>query len=128
MDTLERDQLRADTEATMGDRCSIGVDFGGSDGAEGHVPAWDYGGESICGFRELGARQLAARGLDLTVTAAELRLPADSWVDSRVRIRLNERAGVPIVPPQYYTVEGNGSRGISASVLLLKQFEGDPHV
>lgn len=121
--TDELAKLRADAEATMGDLVAIGVNFPQSIGAEGQVDRWQYDATSIAGFRELGPAQLSRRGMDLSVTGAELRLPVNAWVDSRVRIKLLERAGQP-VSPAFYKVLGNATRGHSAAVLTLQQIEG----
>lgn len=125
LEATELAELRADVEATMGDLVAIGVSFPVRRGAEGKVAKFDYSAEIRAGFHELGPSQLARRGLDLTTTAAELRLPVDAWVSSRVRVKLLRRAGELVTPPQYYEVLGNATRGHSAAVLTLKQFEGD---
>ena len=121
LDTAETTALRADTEATFGDKCKIGT----ATLTAGYDPTkktWTYGSEIACGFDAEKSREVSD-GSQATITDAVCRIGLDNLIGGTDRIQITERNGTDVT--EYYAIIGEPRRGVSCWVLNLKRLVGN---
>lgn len=118
--TLAR--MREVQEAHMQDTCHIlTYDTTWEETDEYGIPIDDYLAEvaSICGLKLYSPKEIHASG-EVPTILGELRLPIDTVIDTRSRVRIVERFGEALVEPMLFDVGGPARRGPSGLVVFLR--------
>lgn len=108
----------------MQDVCRIGAyresadEYGNPDTSSPET-LWTYGEEQICGLEHVRPRETLASG-DVPLIDARLRLPIDTEIDERDRIRIEQRYGEALSKTQVFEIVGPVQCGPSGLVLLLR--------
>lgn len=119
-DVLSR--MRSVQEAHMQDICHIlAYDTTWDETDDYGLPVDEYLTEleTACGLRLYSPKEIQASG-DLPVIMGELRLPIDTQVDTRSRIRITKRFGEELEEPMLFDIEGPAQRGPSGLVVFLR--------
>jgi hypothetical protein len=117
--------LQAANVAAMWDTCVRVVYDGTATDTYGHpTPVWTSGAILACGLDNLvgmsSARREVMIGTQVVVIDARLRLPIDTTLDHRDRIRITHRHGVALSTPEVYEIMGEPARGPSGLVVDLR--------
>lgn len=121
LSTTELERMREHQEETMFDTCIL-LEYMPGAVDEFNVPKdnWQEGDELSCGFRTVKNRE-AMRDSEVVLIDAELRIPFDTEIDRRDRIRLTERFGehIPYADRLEFEIVGEPVHGHTALVLQL---------
>lgn len=117
-DELER--MRDTQDSAMMDECQRQVYGAGAAGSYGTPSAsgWTPGATLICGFKPF-SRKEEMEGTQVVIVDAEMRLPIDTVLDNRDRLKLTKRHGEAISPQPLYEIIGEAERGPSGLRLRL---------
>jgi len=116
--------MQSTQDGAMQDVCRIGAYQESTDGygnpdTSSPEDLWTYGEEQICGLEHVRPRETQGSG-DVPVIDARLRLPVDTSIDERDRIRIEQRYGEARDTAQVFEIEGPVRRGPSGLVLGLR--------
>lgn len=118
--TAENDAMRACQELGMHDSCVVQSYTEVQDTTSGQVSHTFVDGAVIpCGFDPGGGRELRELDKTTTVTYALLRLPWDTRVDEKDRIKLLSRNGEGLTTPVVYRIAAPAQYGNTGVVLQL---------
>lgn len=122
--STELSRMRSTQESAMQDVCRIGAYRGSTDGygnpdTSSPETLWTYGEEQVCGLEHARPRETQASG-DVPLIDARLRLPIDTTIDERDRIRIEQRYGEALSGAQVFEIVGPVKRGPSGLVLGLR--------
>lgn len=118
----ELEGLRATQEAAMLDTCVL-MSYGETlDSIHHPVPTWTDGPLSICGLDMTGGSEQRGSQRTLVRWDAKLRLPLDTNIQLKDRVRIVLRFGRPCAPI-VYDVAGPTEQGPSGLVVPLKKTE-----
>lgn len=115
----ELSRLQAAQESAMQDTCTIQVYSSMLDAYGNPKPVHRDAYESECGLEHLDPVEVQATGA-VPIIDAKLRLPLDTELDVRDRIKITHRFGVELLTPQIFEIAGPPERGPSGLVLSLK--------
>ena len=122
--STELTRMRGTQDGAMQDVCRIGAYTSDDDAYNLPDVTYVYGVEVICGL-ELdppgmrGELEIQASGEVATIDA-RLRLPLDTTIDPRDRIRIEQRYNEDLTTAQVFEIEGPVKRGPSGLVLDLR--------
>jgi hypothetical protein len=108
-------------EESMWDACQV-LEYNGylTDDYGHPAPDWFLRWPAIvCGY-DPSARKEVMDKTQVVLTDAVVRLPIDTTLDNRDRIKVTERHGVTLTAPPTYEIIGEPERGPSALVLALR--------
>ena len=122
--STELTRMRSTQDGAMQDVCRVGAYTAADDAYNLPDVTYVYGIEVICGleldppgFAQVG--ELQASG-EVPVINARLRLPLDTAIDPRDRIRVEQRYNEDLTTVQVFEIEGPVKRGPSGLVLDLR--------
>lgn len=118
----ELERMQDTQEGAMQDVCVVEVWTEGADDDYG-VPAarWVDGAELACGLDMTQAKQDEAPSAETELGDGRIRLPIDTVLDRRSRIRLTERFGVLLAEPETFEIVGPARRGPSGLVVNVRK-------
>lgn len=124
MDIFSNDELsgmQATQEAAMMDTCVLMRYSEMLDAINHPVPTWTDGPSTICGLDMTGGEE--QRGSQRVVARwdATIRLPLDTVIDLRDRIRITHRFGQALASGLVYEIAGPAEIGPSGMVTPLKK-------
>jgi len=119
--TTEIDRLQNAQEAAMQDLCVRLVYSADADDYGNPAPTYSTGANVAlaCGLEHVSPAEVQSTGA-VPVIDARLRLPVDTVLDERDRIRVTYRYGEAMTSPQDFEIIGPVRRGPSGLVLDLK--------
>lgn len=115
----ELTRFQAAQEWHMNDACQVLTYSSADDAYNVPVASYTAGSEIACGFGRTGPRE-ALGAAQVPMAEAELRLPTETAVTARDRIRIVKRNGETITAEDYEIV-GPPWQGPSGMVLKLKK-------
>jgi len=116
---VELIRLRAAQETSMQDICVI-LAYGETTDTWGNPETfYTAGAARACGFKPLSPREVQESGLVPTILA-ELRLPHDTALDVRDRVRITKRYGETLATALEYEIVGPVRLGPSGQVVYLE--------
>jgi hypothetical protein len=106
----------------MMDTCQRQAYGAGVSGSYGTPSAsgWTPGATLICGFKPFSLKE-EMEGTQVVIVDAEMRLPIDTVLDNRDRLKLLTRHGETVSPQPMYEIIGEPERGPSGLVLRLRK-------
>lgn len=110
-------------EAAMQDTCVIEQYGETTDEYNNPNPFYTDSDALDCGLEHLNPREVHGTG-QVPIIDARLRLPLDTEIDTRDRIRITYRFGVALTTPERYEIIGQPRRGPSGLVIDLKKHTG----
>ena len=114
--------MQSAQEAAMMDTCVLQVWSSGSADAYGQrVETWTDGAALACGFNPKGGREVPGPEASPIITDASVRLPIDTSVDRKDRVKVTHRFGVALGAAQVFEVVGEPRRGPSGLQLDLRK-------
>jgi len=122
--TDELDRLQSTQESAMQDTCAIQTYSSMKDGYGNPKPVYQDAYESECGLEHLDPAEVQATG-QVPIIDAKLRLPLDTELDERDRIKITHRFGVELATPQMFEIDGPPEWGPSGLVLSLKAVDDE---
>jgi len=119
--STELTRMRSAQDGAMQDVCRIGVYRESTDGygnpdTTSPEDLWVYGEEQICGMEHVRPQEAQGTG-EVPVIDARIRLPVDTEIDERNRIRVKERYNEDLDEAQVFEIEGPVRRGPSGLVV-----------
>ena len=121
LSAAQLEQMRTVHADLMGDTCQIGTYTDGTPDALGHVPgSYSYATAIDCGFERKGVGESHTAIMTAVNADAMLRVPHDTVIAPRDRVKLTERYGTDITD-EVYEVVGIAQRGPTATLVLLRQ-------
>jgi len=120
----ELSRMQGTQESAMQDTCWIQVYSSMTDGYGNPKPVYQDAYESECGLEHLDPAEIQATGA-VPVIDAKLRLPLDTELDVRDRIKITHRFGVRLAVPQVFEIDGFPERGPSGLMLSLKAVDDE---
>lgn len=108
-------------EAHMMDTCVLMRYSEALDSINHPVPTWTDGPSVMCGLDMTGGTE--QRGSQRVVVRwdAVIRLPLDTQLDLRDRIRITHRFGQPLASGLVYEIDGPEQKGPSGMIVPLKK-------
>jgi hypothetical protein len=115
----ELTRMRSTQDGAMQDTCRIGAYTADDDAYNLPDVTYVYGDEVICGLELMRPAEEQASG-EVPVIDAILRLPIDTEIDERDRVRMEQRYNEALTVPQVFEIEGPVKRGPSGLRLDLR--------
>lgn len=112
----ELDLMRGAQEAAMPDTCQIGHYRAFEDDYNAPRAEYQWGGYLSCGVEELDPDEVQDEG-EVVVIDAVVRLPIDTDIESRDRVRVTYRHGEMLDVARTFEVVGPPQRGLSGLVV-----------
>jgi len=116
----ELERMQGTQDSAMQDTCQIGVYSRTFDSFGEPVPLYTYGTAIVCGFDPTGGVEDWRRDMTALNINATVRLPINTVVDVRDRIKIITRFGESITPLTFEVVQF-AQRGPSGLVLQLRE-------
>jgi hypothetical protein len=119
--TAELTRMQATQDAAMQDTCIVMAYSGGAEDDYGMpLPAVYTAGETLACGLNTNPRREAMTGAQVAMVDARLRVPIDTVLDVRDRLRITHRFGVAITD-ETYEILGVPRRGPSGLLVDLKR-------
>ena len=117
--TTELDRMQSTQESAMMCTCTVGAYSSTPDSYGNPSPSYAYGTAIACGVQHIGPKEEQASG-EVPVINAKLRLPIDTVLDERDRIKVTHRFGAAPSTAQVFEIEGPPRRGPSGLVVDVR--------
>ena len=117
--SAELTRMRSTQDGAMQDVCRVGAYQATDDGYNLPSVEYIYGDEVTCGLELVHPSEEHSSG-EVPIIDARLRLPIDTAIDERDRIRVEQRYNEALTTAQVYEIEGPVKRGPSGLVLELR--------
>lgn len=124
MDIFSEDELagmQATQESAMMDTCVLMRYSEALDAINHPVPTWTDGESMLCGLDMTGGTEQRGSQRVIVRWDAVIRLPLDTVIDLRDRIRITHRFGQALASGLVYEIAGPAEIGPSGIVLPLKK-------
>jgi hypothetical protein len=119
--TTELSRMQSTQDSAMQDTCQIGVYTRTYDTFGAPVPVYTYATAITCGYDPTGGRENWRRDMTALHVDATIRLPIDTSVNVKDRIKIITRFGVTLATPLVFEVIQETERGPSGLVLSLTE-------
>jgi hypothetical protein len=117
--TTELTRLQDTQESAMQDTCVIQAYSSMTDDYGNPKPVYQDIYESECGLEHLDPAEVQATG-EVPIIDAKLRLPLDTELDERDRIKITHRFRAELVIPRVFEIIGPAERGPSGLTFSLR--------
>lgn len=117
--TDELTRMQTTQESAMMDTCVVMAYSSMTDDYGNPKPVYTDTYESECGLEHLNPAEVQATG-EVPIVDARLRLPIDTELDERDRIKITHRFGAELDIPQTFEIAGPVERGPSGLELSLR--------
>lgn len=119
--STELSRMQDAQEDAMQDMC-VRMEYAqGSQDAHGKpAETWTEGDSLSCGF-DPAAKEEAMEGTEVVMTDAVMRLPLDTTLDNRDRLKVTHRFGEELDTAETFEIIGEAERGPSGLVLNLRK-------
>lgn len=119
----ELERMRSTQESSYQDACVL-LRYSSDDAGDFNLGDDDWAddpdGEIACGFAPARSKEVQEEG-EVVIKPAMLRLPVDTTIDRRDRVRLTKRHGEALAESVEYEIVGEPQRGPSGLVLGLQK-------
>jgi hypothetical protein len=120
LSTAQVAQMRVEAQSLFHDTCVLQTYTAGSQDAVGAAAiSYTDGSAMACGFNAQGGREVARADLTTAVSDATVRLPFDTVVDLRSRVKITKRHGATLTTALVFEILSQ-RRGAANVELELK--------
>jgi head-tail adaptor len=113
--------MQSTQEVAMQDTCIVQAYSRTIDSFGAPVETWTDGDPIVCGFDPTPSEENRRADMTALHYDATVRLPIDTSIDTRDRIKVTKRFAVTLSPAETFSVLAVPQRGPSGLVLLLER-------